>query len=785
MVKKNTQLSLLGAALTLVLGFGVAQAELNIPGNTYTVTTTNDALVGCTGTAPNFTCSTLRDAISAANNDAANGAANDRIKFSPSIAGGTIKLGSTLVISPNYSLRLTIDGTGANLTINGRGLVQVLELDCTPTPHCGDVVTLNALTISNGSGQGGGAIFVNEETTATIALFVVNSTFSGNSSTAGGGGAIFAYSPVTITNSTFYKNNSLSGPGGAIRMTFNGDIQMSQGPTLTVTNSTFSSNTSSVPGSIIEVDSGFSGDHEVESEFSDNQLAVTATLSNTILAAEIPTTPNAPAGPINNGNCAAAGRGSFIDGGGNLSDDPINTCNFNLLQGTSFYNVPDTTSGEFAGMNLGTLASNSGPTQTVALLPGSAAINSGVVGLCPATDQRVAARPVGGESPSCSSGAFQFGTVQTSGSGTATGCLANCNITGGDTQTITGTPAALAAIAALGSAGNIVENVCIVNSDPRQICGGTNPAARYYSSTTLPVAAVCPNTQFNPGFGSTLIPDYFCGNYGPGGAGTGNGFAVIQGIADGVNGIPGLLQFNEVEPDKFFNVTPSPGECSNTGVSVDNISFGWGTWSLSPVEGFLPERSWSSVDGNVLEPAMIDLTDGCGGQKGKTSGMSLTLTGVTLNLANATQELGRSAATNPPATNLVGFAEFKYANLLAEVATDSIDTANKVKLLAIITQSGLFLIAGKHGCAEDTLYEADRYVINNASHFHGVPARDPNSYGRTRMRVLNLFYTLFTRLDGQPNPVTGDPLLASNPLDSNLTSPPATCSVSYLGPDGY
>jgi hypothetical protein len=37
-----------------------------------------------------------------------------------------------------------------------------------------------------------------------------------------------------------------------------------------------------------------------------------------------------------------------------------------------------------------------------------------------------------------------------------------------------------------------------------------------------------------------------------------------------------------------------------------------------------------------------------------------------------------------------------------------------------------------------------------------------------------------TWLDGQTNPITGDPLLANNPLDSNPTSPPATCSFHIL-----
>jgi hypothetical protein len=355
-------------------------------------------------------------------------------------------------------------------------------------------------------------------------------------------------------------------------------------------------------------------------------------------------------------------------------------------------------------------------------------------------------------------------TIAHNGSGTGAGCAApmTCNITGGDTQSLAGPGASQ-----LTAADTITENVCTVTTDPRQICPPGIPSNPYYNSRELPVAAVCPNLP-SGGAGSSVIPDYLCGGYGPGGAGSGTGFAVIQGIANGVNKIPGLLNLNDTNPDAFF---PPGGtsECSPTGIFVDNISAGWGPWSLSPVEGTIPE-------GNRL----IELSDGCGGDKETTSGMSLTLLGVTLDLANATQELGALPKT------LANFAEFKYINLDVELAEDPIDLPNKVRIVEIITQSALFLAARKIGCAEDTLYEADRYVINNASHFHGTPARDPNSYGRTRARILNLFYTLFTREDGNVNPITGNNVNVNIPLLApSLTGPPASCSVPYLGRDGY
>jgi hypothetical protein len=153
---------------------------------------------------------------------------------------------------------------------------------------------------------------------------------------------------------------------------------------------------------------------------------------------------------------------------------------------------------------------------------------------------------------------------------------------------------------------------------------------------------------------------------------------------------------------------------------------------------------------------------------------------VSLNVANATQELGKLPKT------LANFAEYKYVNLGIELATDPIDAPNKLRLVEIIAQSALFLAAGRHGCAEDTLYLADKYVINNANHFRGAPALDPNSYGRTRARILNLFFTINTRIDGNPNPITDNGAYVGFPLlDPSLTGPPAACSVPYIGSDGY
>jgi predicted outer membrane repeat protein len=727
------QVMLLGAALTLLCGLQVAHAA------TYTVNTTCDDSQGNTcGTGP----LTLRDAVNTAIAEvAAGGPMTETINFNipatdPGCTAGvcTIALFSVLPATAT-GLTLTIDASTSaqSIIISGGSQSQFPN----PTPGLitnNGPLTLNALTIANFScNENDQGCNFSAIQGYYAPLTVTNSTFVNNSFVSAEGAAILQNnSTLTITNSTFV-NNSAGVAGGAIYCA---------GCTLTVTNVTFSGNTSGTASAGGAIYNGG-----------------TATLNNTILA-----------GGGTNGNCNIAGDeigNQIIDGGGNLSDD--SSCGFS--RETSSNGVADTGSGEFEGLNLGALGSNGGPTQTVALLSGSVASTYGVVGNCPATDQRGVSRPLNDGGGTCSSGAYQYGTVQ-NGTGTAAGCTfpSTCNITGGDTQTIgAGTAAAAAALAALtGSAATITENICTVTMDPRQICPPGIPSSPYYNSPTLPVAAVCPSLP-SGGAGTSVIPDYLCGDYGPSGAGSGTGFAVIQGIAEGVNAIPGLLNQNDADPDAFFGSTPTAAECSPTGVFVDNISFAWGPWSLSAVEGTIPE-------GNRL----IELSDGCGGQKENGPGMSLMLIGATLNIANANQELGRLPKT------LANFAEFKYVNLGVEVAFDPIDAPQKVRLLEIIAQGALFLEAGKNGCAEDTLYEADRYVINNATHFGGVPGRDPNSYGRTRSRVLNIFYTLFTRLDGNVNPINGSPLYINLPLLApSLTGPPASCSSPYLGRDGY
>jgi hypothetical protein len=141
----------------------------------------------------------------------------------------------------------------------------------------------------------------------------------------GAGGGIDNFGTLTVTHSTFFGNSALSGGG----------IENDTGGTLTITNSTFSGNSSIFGGGGILNDTGTGS----------------CRLKNTILEAS------------SGGDCG--GVGSFIDAGYNIADD--STCNFSA---TGSHNNTD------PKLDPAGLGNNGGPTQTIALLAGSPAIDA-------------------------------------------------------------------------------------------------------------------------------------------------------------------------------------------------------------------------------------------------------------------------------------------------------------------------------------------------------------------------------------------------------------------------
>ena len=356
-------------------------------------------LVG-TGTAPSCTEAALDTCLPAG------GGFDGSVTFS---CGGSASI--TVTGTKDISAPTTIDGGGV-VTISGGNSVQVFTVDS------GIAFTLQNLTIADGRDAGSGGGIANDGTaTAT------HCTFSGNGTTAGGnGGALYNTGTLTLTDSTLTGNGTTAGGnGGAIysngtltvsRCTIRGNTAAGGGNgggiynmnTLTIANSTIAGNgapTGDGGGLYHDSDDGT----VVNSTISGNSAGIDganvflngdATFTNTIVAG----TPGA--------NCNTGFAPN--DGGHNIDDGA--TCRF------TGSGCADTSGSSFCDTNPlldpAGPANNGGPTQTIALLAGSPAIDHGDPDACAdapvdGVDQRGVSRPAG----QCDVGAFEVGALPT------------------------------------------------------------------------------------------------------------------------------------------------------------------------------------------------------------------------------------------------------------------------------------------------------------------------------------------------------------------------------------
>ena len=267
---------------------------------------------------------------------------------------GTIQLtGGALVVGAT----LAIEGPGADrLTLSGNGTSGFLQ-----TQGPGTNLSVAGVTFADGShpGQGGGAINNNGGT-----LAVEDVVFLRNSASYGGAIENHSGGTLTVRGSTFNGNTAMA--GGAIS---------NYASTLTVTNSTFAGNSAIVGGAIYNLASA--------------TIRVTnSTFSANAASAEGPALQNSGLIVLVE-NSLFAGNGCtarITDGGGNL-DWPDSGC-----------------PGVNGDPRLHALADNGGPTPTMALGAGSAAIDAALSPICPMVDQRGIVRPFGA---GCDVGAYE------------------------------------------------------------------------------------------------------------------------------------------------------------------------------------------------------------------------------------------------------------------------------------------------------------------------------------------------------------------------------------------
>ena len=297
------------------------------------------------------------------------------------------------------SINLNLIGSGSGITIIDGGRVHsvliISSSQGSPYPY----VNISNVTIRNGLAPYGAGI-------ANFGTLTLNaSTVSGNEAFPslrfpGYGGGIYNEGRLTINNSTITGNSAwcggyCSGYGGGIYNAYTKAI-------LTINNSTITGNTAgghySVAqgggiynyGGTVTIDSStVSGNTSVYHGIGNNIYNYnggTVTLQNSIVAYN-------PYG----GNC----YGTMTSKGYNLSSD--GTCNFNRPGDLDNHDPM-----------LGPLQNNGGPTQTMALLPGSPAIDGGNPAGCTdglghllKTDQRGMPRPDTEDKVGCDIGAYE------------------------------------------------------------------------------------------------------------------------------------------------------------------------------------------------------------------------------------------------------------------------------------------------------------------------------------------------------------------------------------------
>ena len=285
-----------------------------------------------------------------------------QIEFAPSLSGQTITLPAALTITGD----VTIDGSGApGLVLSGSAGASagITAL----TVGAGATVTLRDLAVSGGSGLFGGAVDNNG------ILTLVDTTIENSSAQYGGGIYNSSGANLTVIDSTIANNVATYLSGGGIE---------NQG-TVTLIDSTIADNRSdSTGGGVYNVSGG------------------AVTLQGTIVAANLATSASPDV------------YGTFISLGNNLIGNP---------SGATGFVASDVTN--VANPGLAPLAYNGGPVPTIALLPGSPALDAGFVPAVSTPTLPGLVHQWSGEGNATDSAGTSNGTLTSTGVSYATGIV--------------------------------------------------------------------------------------------------------------------------------------------------------------------------------------------------------------------------------------------------------------------------------------------------------------------------------------------------------------------------
>ncbi|MEM7585073.1 MAG: cadherin domain-containing protein, partial [Acidobacteriota bacterium] len=298
--------------------------------------------------------------------------AGSKITFHPDLNGGDIQLTTGEIL---IDKALTLDGDGIDITVSAGDAARIFRAEAAGTVainlegftlrdgveaffNCGESVTLRRMRFESNSGASfGSALAQNCGNGYTI----WDSTFEGNS-TGNRGPALYLVNGTTTIHRSTFSGNTASASGGAIYV---------QGGTLNLNNSTLTGNSSGSAGSGITV--GVGG---------------TLVVNNSTLAGN--TTGNTAGGNLFNEGSLTLRNAILADAlGGSPDCGSTGTIaeNVNTLVEDGSCNTGTVLSGFATGdPSLGALADNGGRTQTMALLPGSSAIDSGDNSVCQGAD---------------------------------------------------------------------------------------------------------------------------------------------------------------------------------------------------------------------------------------------------------------------------------------------------------------------------------------------------------------------------------------------------------------
>jgi CSLREA domain-containing protein len=310
----------------------------------------------------------------------------------------------------------TITGNSCGANTSGGGIYNISSGVLSAS---GSTFTNNVAGGTGSSGSSGGAVYNSGTSTFTGCTFNANSagsdagalftdnvataiscSFTNNTSGADGG-ALHSAATFTMTNCLVAGNTASSSGGGMEESSISGGVNTSHtsvSGTTTITNTTFANNLAyGTAGGLVNWASNVT---LVNDTFTGNRSGsggglwcpTSLTLQNSIVAGNSQvsgTTPNDIAGTLSSGSSY-----NLIGTGG--SGGLTNGSNHNKVG--------------IANPGLGVLGNNGGPTQTIALLPGSPALGAGNNALVAsgATDQRGFSRIVNG---TVDIGAFEVQTT--------------------------------------------------------------------------------------------------------------------------------------------------------------------------------------------------------------------------------------------------------------------------------------------------------------------------------------------------------------------------------------